>query len=136
MTRIRNLRAPLLGLAVLSSALAATSAEAAGLYTADRGVRALGRGGAFVAGADDLGAIWYNPAGLADAGTTLFIDLAWMNFSSEFKRKTQVTDASGTVRTYDYPKVDGTTPFLPIPTLGGSYAFGDKKQYTAAVGIG
>jgi long-chain fatty acid transport protein len=115
--------------------LSATTAEAAGLYTADRGVRPLGRGGAFVAGADDLGAIWYNPAGLADAGTTLFIDLAWMNFSSEFKRKTNVTDAAGTVRTYEYPKVDGTTPFLPIPTLGGSYAFGDKKQYTFASGI-
>ena len=98
-------------------------------------MRPLGRGGAFVAGADDLGAIWYNPAGLADAGTTLFIDLAWLNFSSEYTRKTQVTDAGGTVRTYEYPKVDGTTPFLPIPTLGGSYAFGDKKQFTVAVGI-
>lgn len=116
---------------------AATSrtADAAGLFTADRGVRPLGRGGAFVAGADDLGAIWYNPAGLADAGTTLFIDLAWMNFSSEYTRKTSSVDAGGTVRTTQSPKVDGTTPFLPIPTLGGSYAFGDKKQFTLAFGI-
>jgi long-chain fatty acid transport protein len=123
--------------ALLSAASSAysTPAEAAGLYTADRGVRPLGRGGAFVAGADDLGAVWYNPAGLADAGTTLFIDLAWMNFSSEYKRKTQVTDAGGTVRTYEYPRVDGTTPFLPIPTLGGTYNFGDKKQYTAAFSV-
>ena len=125
-------RATLLAGAVL---LSASAANAAGLYTADRGVRPLGRGGAFVAGADDLGAIWYNPAGLADAGTTVFIDLAWLNFSSEYTRKTQVADASGTVRTYQYPKVDGTTPFLPIPTLGGTYAFGDQKQYTAALGM-
>ena len=115
--------------------LSGGAADAAGLYTADRGVRPLGRGGAFVAGADDLGAIWYNPAGLADAGTTIFIDLAWVNFSSEYARKTQVTDAGGTVRTYDYPRVDGTTPFLPIPTLGGTYNFGDRKQYTAALGV-
>lgn len=115
--------------------MSATSAGAAGLFTADRGVRPLGRGGAFVAGADDLGAIWYNPAGLADAGTTLYVDFAWMNFSSEYTRKTQVTDAGGTVRTYQYPKVDGTTPFLPIPTIGGTYGFGDKKQYTAAFGV-
>jgi long-chain fatty acid transport protein len=133
-----KVRAPLLGLAglVLSlGVLSATTADAAGLYTADRGVRPLGRGGAFVAGADDVGAIWYNPAGLADAGTTVYIDLAWMNFSSEYTRKTQVTDGSGTVRTYDSPKVSGTTPFLPIPTIGGTYNFGDQKQYTLGVGI-
>ena len=67
--------------------------HAAGLFTADRGVRPLGRGGAFVAGADDLGAMWYNPAGLADAGSSVLVDFAWLNFSSEYRRKTQVTDA-------------------------------------------
>jgi len=132
--KIRTAAALATSLAVLP-ALVPSSAHAAGLFTADRGVRPLGRGGAFVAGADDLGAIWYNPAGLADAGTTLFIDLAWLNFSSEYRRRTQVADPNGTVRVYDYPQVNGTTPFLPIPTLGGSYAFGDKKQFTAAFGI-
>jgi long-chain fatty acid transport protein len=114
--------------------LCAGGAHAAGLYVADRGVRPLGRGGAFVAGADDLHAIWYNPAGLADAGTSFLLDLSWLNFSSEFKRKTQVTDAGGTVRVFDYPQVDGSTPFLPIPTIGGSYNFGQKKEFTAALG--
>jgi long-chain fatty acid transport protein len=131
-----RVRAAVVGSCLLG--LAATQAppvRAAGLYTADRGVRPLGRGGAFVAGADDLGAIWYNPAGLADAGTTLFLDLAWMNFSSEYTRKTSVTDSGGTVRTYQYPQVNGTTPFLPIPTLGGTYNFGRRKEYTAALGI-
>jgi long-chain fatty acid transport protein len=113
----------------------AASADAAGLFVADRGVRPLGRGGAWVAGADDLGAIWYNPAGLADAGTTLFADFSWMNFTSEYKRKTQVTDASGTVRVYEYPQVSGTTPFLPIPTIGGSYNWGKQKEFTAAFGV-
>jgi long-chain fatty acid transport protein len=122
----------LAGLALL---LSGSTAGAAGLFTADRGVRPLGRGGAFVAGADDIGAIWYNPAGLADAGTTLYIDFAWLNFSSEYTRKTQVTDANGTVRTFQYPKVDGTTPFLPIPTIGGSYAFGKRKEFTIALGV-
>lgn len=122
-------------------ALAATAgfftndAHAAGLFTSDRGVRPLGRGGAFVAGADDPGAIWYNPAGLADAGTTLFADFSWVNYGSDFRRRTQVTDGSGTIRTYEYPKVHGTTPFLPIPTLVGTYNFGDKKQYTLALGV-
>ena len=54
-------------IALASLATIARDAGAAGLYFSDRGVRPLGRGGAFVAGADDLGAIWYNPAGIVDA---------------------------------------------------------------------
>lgn len=125
-------RASLFGIAVL---LAASSARAGGLYTADRGVRPLGRGGAFVAGADDLGAIWYNPAGLADAGTSILVDFSWLNFSSEYTRSTNVTTAGGTVQTIDFPQVKGTTPFLPIPTIAGSYNFGKEKEFTAAFGI-
>jgi long-chain fatty acid transport protein len=105
------------------------------LYTADRGVRPLGRGGAFVAGADDLGAIWYNPAGLADAGTSILVDFSWLNFTSEYTRRTNVTTTGGTVQTVDFPTVKGSTPFLPIPTLAGSYNFGKEKQFTAAFGV-
>ncbi len=127
-----NLRASLLGFAVL---LIGSSAQAGGLYTADRGVRPLGRGGAFVAGADDLGAIWYNPAGLADAGTSILVDFSWLNFSSEYTRRTNVTTAGGTVQTIEFPQVKGSSPFLPIPTLAGSYNFGKEKEFTAAVGV-
>ena len=44
-----------LGASVLLSAF---SAHGGGLYFSDRGVRPMGRAGAFVAGADDLGSIW------------------------------------------------------------------------------
>lgn len=44
--------------------LAATHAFAASYYFLDSGTRAIGRGGAFVAGADDLSAQYYNPAAL------------------------------------------------------------------------
>ena len=135
MSSMFSLRRCLALLAVPFVLSAAAEAHAGGLYTADRGVRPLGRGGAFVAGADDLGATWYNPAGLADAGTSLLLDLSWVNFSAEYTRKTQVTDASGTLRTVESPQVNGTTPFLPIPTLGGSYNFGKKKEFTAAIAI-
>lgn len=118
-----------------AGAFVARDAGAAGLYFTDRGVRPLGRGGAFVAGADDLGAVWYNPAGLADAGSTVLVDASWLHFTSEFTRKTQVLDAQGTVRTYTFPTVNGTTPVLPIPTIGGSYNFGEKKEYTFAVAV-
>lgn len=110
-------------------------AHASGLYFSERGVRPLGRGGAYVAGADDLGSIWYNPAGLADAGSSVLVDLAWLNYSATFTRETNVADAGGTVRTYKYPTVDGSTPVLPIPTLGLSYAFGKNKEWTVAGGV-
>src|SRR4051812_48093155 len=112
--------------------LASSNADAAGLFMTDRGVRPMGRGGAFVAGADDLGAIWYNPAGLTDAGSSVLIDFSWLNFSAEYTRSTNVVDAGGTVRTVDSPQVKGTSPFLPIPTIAGSYNFGKKKEFTVA----
>jgi long-chain fatty acid transport protein len=47
-------------------------ARAAGMFVTPHGARPLARGGAFVAGADDLNAIYYNPAGVAaiDLGRT------------------------------------------------------------------
>jgi long-chain fatty acid transport protein len=119
----------------LSVFLAAENAEAGGLYTADRGVRPLGRGGAFIAGADDLGAIAYNPAGLADAGTSILVDFSWLNFNADYTRRTNVTTSGGTVQELEFPTVKGSTPFLPIPTIAGSYNFGAKKEFTAAFGI-
>src|SRR4051794_22283200 len=114
--------------ATLCFIFATGDAHAAGLYYSDRGVRPLSRGGAFVAGADDLGAVWYNPAGIADAGGTILVDFSWLRFSSEYTRRTQVADANGTMRVYDSPKVDGKTPVLPIPTLAAAFAFGKENR--------
>jgi long-chain fatty acid transport protein len=136
LSKVRRLSLALTtGLALASSALSPNVAHAGGLFTADRGVRPLGRGGAFVAGADDLGAIWYNPAGLADAGTSVLVDFSWMNFSSEFTRRTQVVNNAGVTNVFDSPSVSGSTPFLPIPTIAGSYNWGPLKQYTVAFGV-
>jgi long-chain fatty acid transport protein len=105
------------------------------LYFADRGVRPLARGGAFVAGADDLNAMWYNPAGLVDAQGTLLADASLMLFSADFTRRTQVADSSGALQTYDYPTVHGDTPPLAIPTLGFAVAAGAKRKWTLGGGI-
>lgn len=42
-----------------------------GYFNGNKGARAVGRGGAFTAKADDLSAVAFNPAGLAHIGTTL-----------------------------------------------------------------
>lgn len=120
----------LAGPLALAAALGATAGDAhgAGLEYASRGVRPLARGGAFVAGADDGGAVVYNPAGLVDAGSSILFDASWVNFSSEYTRKSllrQIDPNTGeTVGTYErtFATADGSTPFLPIPTLVGTWA--------------
>src|SRR5207248_1905741 len=91
-SRARRTMARALAGAASVSALVSVSArsDAAGLYFSDRGVRPLGRGGAYVAGAEDVGAIWYNPAGLADAGSSIMADFSWLHFTSDYTRRTQV----------------------------------------------
>ena len=120
---------------IAAGLLFSNEARASGLYFSDRGVRPLGRGGAFVAGADDIGATWYNPAGLADSGTSILADFSWLHFSAEYTRQTNVADAGGAIHTYTFPTVEGTSPVLPIPTLGASYNFGKKKEFTGAFSL-
>lgn len=112
----------------------ASDAHASGLYFSDRGVRPLGRGGAFTAGADDLGAIYYNPAGLADAGTQILADMSWLHFTSDYQRKTRVEQVdpntgqpTGASWDRTHPSVHGSSPVLPIPTLAVSNNFGLEK---------
>jgi long-chain fatty acid transport protein len=128
-------RSALLFVLVLTVGSALNSeARAGGLYFSDRGVRPLGRGGAFVAGADDLGAVWYNPAGIVDAQSSILVDASWLHFTSDYTNQTQVVDASGTVMVAQSPTTHGTTPFLPIPTIVGGFAFGAHKQFEIALG--
>ncbi len=126
-------------LAMAIVATCSTAAEAAGLYLSERGVRPLGRGGAFVAGADDLSAIVYNPAGLADVGMSALVDASYVHFSSDYTRRSLVrqTDpntgelVSEQIQTFD--PVQGSAPFLPIPTLG--FSFVPKDKWTIAFGL-
>jgi long-chain fatty acid transport protein len=121
--------------ALLAAAAVARDARAAGLYFSDRGVRPLGRGGAFVAGADDLGAIWYNPAGIVDAPSGVLFDATWLHYTSDFTRQALTTSSTNTTFVQTFPRVSGSTPILPIPTLAGSYRFGDREQYAVALGV-
>src|SRR5262245_21532932 len=112
---------------LVAAFVGAPTARAAGLYFADRGVRPAGRGGAFIAGGDDLGAVAYNPAGIFDAGSQFLIDASWLHFTSDYTRRSllrQIDPNTGrTVATYEqtFPEVQGTSPVLPIPTIVGSF---------------
>ncbi|MEM9195941.1 MAG: aromatic hydrocarbon degradation protein, partial [Myxococcota bacterium] len=59
-------------LGILVAALSpASTALGGGFYLAPRGTGPLARGGAFVAGANDPHAIWYNPAGISYSGNQI-----------------------------------------------------------------
>ena len=67
----------LLTLALLLGAtvtLVPKRAEASGFYLTERGMRTLGRGGAFVAGAEGVESLWINPAGLGRSGNTFHME--------------------------------------------------------------
>jgi long-chain fatty acid transport protein len=122
-------------LLLLVGVSAARESRASGLYFTDRGVRPMGRAGAFVAGADDLGAIWYNPAGLADAGNSLLVDASWLQFSVDYTRVLRVVNADNVVTYPSDPTVHGTAPVLPLPTVAWSYVLDRQKKFTIAGGV-
>lgn len=125
-------------LVALAGSTLSTEASASGLYVTERGVRQLGRGGAFVAGADDAGAIAYNPAGIFDAGNQFLFDGSLVLFGSTYTRQAllrQIDPNTGeTVATYEqtFDPVHGTAPILPIPTVAG--AFQVHPDWSVAIG--
>lgn len=113
----------------------ATESRASGLYFTDRGVRPMGRAGAFVAGADDLGAIWYNPAGIADAGNSFLLDASWLQFSVNYTQVQRVVNADNVVVYPQSPTVHGSSPVLPLPTIAASYVLDPQGKVTIAGGV-
>lgn len=122
-------------LALTAALLLSVTAKAGGLYFSDRGVRPMGRGGAFVAGADDLGAIWYNPAGIADAGNTLLGDFSWLAVHTTYDRQLRIVTADNVVTYVNSPRVNGSSPFIPFPTLAGAVTLDDNRRFTLAGGV-
>lgn len=109
--------------------LGLSQASAAGLFLPGRGVKPLGRAGAFVAsGEGDLNSLWYNPANLAGlTGTTLTIDLALIDLNFEFQRAPRVRD-DGQVITYEKVANSAAPQADPQILVGGNLPiFGTDK---------
>ena len=114
-----------LALAVLAGVFAAPApAEAGGLFLTDRGARPLGRGFAFVAGADDPQALWYNPAGIAWSGQQFLLDATLTFLRTDFTR----IDSGGN----ELPTVQLDATPLPIPMIAYTHPIGD---WTLGLGL-
>mgnify|MGYP003882022733 CR=1 FL=1 len=117
---------------LLAALLAASpAAHASGYYMSDVGTRGMARGGANIAGADDLSAQYYNPAALIRLRRPQFY-LSYTNVRQpiEFTRKDYLED--GTVEQWD-PVTNDAKP-MHIPNLGVSHHFG-LTDTVVALGI-
>lgn len=121
------------------AALAPSPARAGGFEIPDNGAQALGRGGAFVAKADDGTAIYFNPAGLArQRGTRLYGGGNLFLHSYEFQRAGSFPDDPNDAQTpwggKPFPVVtnSGGPFFAPFVALSTDFAFFDRL--TIAVG--
>ncbi len=118
--RVKGPRYVSLLLALLGSLLTLViglpKAEASGFFLPGRGVRPMGRGGAYVAsGEGNLNSLWYNPANLAALdSTTLTGDLSVIGTFSKFKRAPRATRNGETVT---YGPVSNQSPPTPDPQL-------------------
>ncbi len=113
--------------------LLAAAARAAGVDYPDQGAQAMARGGAFAAKADDLTAIYYNPAGLAKQGGTRF--LLHGNFVDQrlsFARAPRL-DSGGAVQ-QRFDEVESTDGIYPVPFVAASSRFG-LDRWTFAAGL-
>jgi long-chain fatty acid transport protein len=121
-------RAAALALALVAAA--AGTADAGGMTLHTRGVRATARGGAFIGGADDLNALWLNPAGLAHAAggagkTSILIDAAFVSQKGEYTRVDSGMNPQATV--------SNQSPGLPIPSIAGGFDLGKKGVIAAGL---
>lgn len=123
-------------LAGLALALDLGTAQAGGIFLGTHGARPTARGGAFVAGADDLNAIYYNPAGvvlspsapdgysvLFDAGVILQ-EVAYTRNDAGMERPTIVNDGGA---------FSGAPPIIPQLAFAKSWS---KPWGRLALGLG
>ena len=126
--------------AVLLTWLAVTlghgSAQAGGIFLGTHGARPTARGGAFVAGADDLNAIYYNPAGVvlspggADGYSVLFDvgvilqEVAYTRNDAGIERPTVYSDGGA---------FSGAPPIIPQLAFAKSW---NKPWGRFALGLG
>ena len=99
-------------------------AHAGGYYFSDIGVRAYSRGGAFVAGADDLTALYYNPAALTRLRRgTVTLNAAGVDQVIRFDRLDYPGEGEGGSDLITDP-IENQAPAYAIPHVGVSHTFG------------
>lgn len=115
--------------------LGAFNAEASGFYFGDNGATALAQGGAFTAQADDLSAMQYNPAGLAQQkGFGFLVDAQLLNHSVSFSRQDPGFDPANPSKLVNPVANTGGLFLVPMIGLGYGLPVG-PRTLTVALGV-
>lgn len=112
---------------LLAALLLPSPAWAGGYFYSDSGVVALGRGGAWVAGADTRFAQYYNPAGLIRIDAPTF-DVGYSAVQQDVKFDRLVADDPNTpeVEAGYHPTADNQAPPFSVPEIGFATPIGRK----------
>jgi long-chain fatty acid transport protein len=114
--------------------LLAAPAFASGYYYIDSGARAIGRGGAYVLGADDLSAQYYNPAALHNIKRPMLNIQGWA--ASQYVRFDRADEPDNGL---SFDPVENQSPPIYEPSLGYAAPLGGihpiLKNTTLAVGL-
>jgi len=110
---------------IISTLMGVSTAHGAGYYFADIGVRSFSRGGAFIASADDLTAMYYNPAAIVRLDRPqLMLNVAgvqqFVNFQRTAVPGNGPLDDSGSPTDISYDPVENKAPPYAIPHFGFS----------------
>lgn len=106
-------------------------AFSAGTYFSERGVRALSRGGAFIAAPNDLSAIYLNPAGLTQFTNEISMDFAILDAEVDYQRTRLVSqrdpNTDEVIARYEVKSksVNGQSTPLPFPSASVSHVWND-----------
>ena len=109
--------------------LFANAGHAAGYYVSSVGTRAYSRGGAFIAGADNLLAMYHNPAALIRLDRPqVMLDVAgvqqWVEFNRTAVAGNGPLDETGVPTDVSYDTVTNNAPPYAIPHIAVSHTFG------------
>lgn len=110
---------------VLAVWLAPGVAQAGGFYLLPRGARTIAQGGAAIAGSDDPGAMWFNPAGLAYSGNQVLVDFVLPIANIEYTRINSGGEVEPTMSQNNVP--------LPLPGFALSYKLRDDLTMGAGL---
>ena len=96
--------------------------EGAAYYFVDAGTRGMARGGAYVAGNEDLTAQYYNPAALInlDSGQVM-LNFSLVSQKADFQRM-ELDESGGVARKFE--SVDNIASAMRIPSFGIAHHFG------------
>ncbi|PZR05951.1 MAG: hypothetical protein DI536_31310 [Archangium gephyra] len=112
----------------------AASAQASGFYFGDNGAKAMTQGGAFTAQADDLTAMFYNPAGLTQLrGFSFLGDIQILRHQVTYSRQDPGWDPNNPSSLVNTVSSQESPYFLPF--FGASYGFAIGPR-TLTVGLG